>query len=108
MNPNRITPDYSAAAQIGPEDVAGVAALGYRAVMCNRPDSEEPGQPDFAVIEAEAVAQGLATAHVPVVSGRITAEDVAAFRAAIDTLPKPVLAYCRSGARCANLWQLAQ
>ena len=45
--------------------------------------------------------------HVPVVSGQITEADVEDFRAAIAELPGPVFAYCRSGARCQNLWQLA-
>jgi sulfide:quinone oxidoreductase len=107
MQVTRVAPDYAAAAQITPEDVAEVAALGYRSIMCNRPDAEEPGQPDFAAVAAEAEARGLATAHVPVISGRITEVDVAAFRAAVATLPGPVFAYCRSGARSQQLWRLA-
>lgn len=108
MNVTRIDPDFAAAAQIAPEDVAEIAAQGFRAVMCNRPDGEEPGQPRFAEIAAAAEAAGLATAHVPVVSGRITEADVEAFRAAVAGLPGPVFAYCRSGARCQNLWRLTR
>ena len=102
-----ITPEFSAAAQIAPEDVADIAALGYRTILCNRPDGEEPGQPAFAELEAAAGAKGLTAAHVPVISGRILPEDVEAFRAAITELPQPVFAYCRSGARCQTLWRLA-
>lgn len=107
MTFTRITPDYSAAPQITPDDVPAIAALGFRTIMCNRPDGEEAAQTDFAAIEAAAAAQGLATAHVPVVSGRITPGDVDAFREALARLPGPVLAYCRSGARCQNLWSLS-
>ena len=41
------------------------------------------------------------------ISGGIVAEDVDDFRKAMADLPAPVLAYCRSGARCRNLWVLA-
>lgn len=107
MNVTRITPDYSVAPQIAAADVAEIAALGFRSIMCNRPDAEDPGQPDFAQIEAAARAQGLVTIHVPVFSGAIYEADVEAFRAAMDELPRPVLAYCRSGTRCRTLWNLS-
>jgi sulfide:quinone oxidoreductase len=108
MTPIAITPAYSVSAQIGPGDVAEIAALGFRSVMCNRPDGEGPGQPEVAAVRAEAERLGLGFAFVPVVSGNIQPEDVEDFRAAIGTLPGPVLAYCRSGSRCQHLWRLAQ
>jgi sulfide:quinone oxidoreductase len=108
MTITEITPDYSVAAQLGVEDVAEAKRLGFRAILDNRPDGEAPGQPDAAAIRAEAERQGLAFAHVPVVSGAITAEDVQDFAAALDALPGPVLAYCRSGTRSRNLWTLAR
>jgi sulfide:quinone oxidoreductase len=103
-----ITPAYSVSPQIAPADVAEIAALGFRSILCNRPDGESPDQTPVEAIRQEAERQGLDFAFVPVVSGRIDEDDVADFRAAIDRLPGPVLAYCRSGARCQNLWMLAQ
>ncbi len=108
MTPTQISPDFSVAPQILPEDVARIAALGFKAILCNRPDGEAADQPEAAAVQAEAERQGLVFAHVPVVSGAITAENVADFSAALEALPKPVLAYCRSGGRCTNLWQLAR
>lgn len=108
MTITEITPDYSVASQIAVADVAGIAARGFRAIMCNRPDGEDPGQPEVALIRAEAEARGLGFAFVPVVSGRIAADDVAAFDAALADLPAPVLAYCRSGTRCRILWTSAK
>ncbi len=108
MTPTRISPDYSVAPQIAPEDVAEIVAQGFRAIMCNRPDGESEGQPGVARIREAAEAQGLDFAFVPVVSGAITQGDVADFRAALDALPGPVLAYCRSGTRCTQLWQLSR
>ena len=102
-----ITPDYSVSPQIAPAEVAEIAALGFRSIMCNRPDAEDPGQPDAAAVRTEAERLGLAFAFVPVVSGGIVPDDVTDFAAAIGTLPAPVLAYCRSGTRCTNLWKMA-
>lgn len=103
-----ITPDYSFTPQIAPEDVAGLAAQGFRSIMCNRPDGEDPGQPAAAAIRAEAERHGLGFAMVPVVSGQFDPGKVEDFKAAMAELPGPVLAYCRSGTRSRNLWMLAQ
>jgi len=108
MSITEITPDYSVSPQIEPEDVARIAALGFRSIMCNRPDGESAGQAPVAAVEAEARRLGLGFAHVPVVSGQIVGQDVENFRAALDRLEQPVLAYCRSGGRCQNLWSLAR
>ena len=102
-----ITPGYSVSSQIAPDELAAIKARGFRSVLCNRPDGESADQTPEAEIRAAAERLGLAFASVPVVSGRIGADDVAAFHAAIERLPKPVLAYCRSGARSQNLWLLA-
>jgi uncharacterized protein (TIGR01244 family) len=102
-----ITPDYSVSPQIAVADVATIKGLGFRSIMCNRPDGEEPDQPEVAEVRAEAERLGLAFAWVPVISGGITEGNVADFSAALGDLPVPVLAYCRSGGRCQNLWMLA-
>jgi uncharacterized protein (TIGR01244 family) len=36
---------FAVAPQIAPEDVPAIAAAGYVAIVNNRPDDEEPGQP---------------------------------------------------------------
>jgi len=108
MNILEITPDYSVSGQIGVGDVAAIADRGYRAIMCNRPDGESPEQTPAAEIGAAAESAGLAFAFVPVVSGQITQANVDDFAAALRDLPGPVLAYCRSGARCQNLHALAR
>ena len=108
MQTKELTADFTVAAQIAPEDLPEIAARGFRSVLCNRPDGEAPDQTPFAEIDAAAREAGLATAYVPVVSGQISAEDVEGFRAALDDLPGPVFAYCRSGTRCQNLWLLSR
>ena len=89
--------------QLRPEDLAGLAARGFKAIICNRPDGEEAGQPSFAEVQAAARAAGIEARHIPVVPAGAGPEEVAAFAKAMADLPGPVLAYCRSGARSAGL-----
>jgi sulfide:quinone oxidoreductase len=94
--------------QIQPGDLAEIASLGYRAIICNRPDGEGADQPTFAEIEKAAKKAGLEIRYLPVVSGRVSDGDAADFGVALDQMPKPVLAYCRTGTRSATLWSLHQ
>lgn len=108
MDLRKITEDFSVSPQIDCEDLPAIAAAGFRSVLCNRPDGEDPGQPRYDAVAAAAAASGLTVRAVPVVSGQMTREDLDAFRTALDEMPKPILAYCRSGTRCTMLWSLAR
>ncbi|QXF13943.1 MULTISPECIES: bifunctional protein tyrosine phosphatase family protein/NAD(P)/FAD-dependent oxidoreductase [Sphingopyxis] len=107
MNIKALTPALSVSPQVHPADMAEIVASGLRSIICNRPDGEETGQPAAAEIAAAAKAHGLDFAHEPVVSGQVGAGDAAAMARALAALPAPVLAYCRSGARSAEVAQLA-
>lgn len=105
---NPINENFAVAPQLGPEHMGAVAAAGYRSVIINRPDYEGgPDQPTSADVSAAAEAAGLAVAYQPVVSGAMTPADVERFAQLLDTLPKPILAYCRSGTRCTVLYRSA-
>jgi uncharacterized protein (TIGR01244 family) len=65
-------------------------------------------QPTNAAIEAAAKAAGLEYRFLPVSGGGQTPEQIAAFAALLDELPRPLLAFCRSGARSTNLYMQAQ
>ena len=54
------------APQIVAEDMAELAASGFTAIVNNRPDGEDPGQPDGAEIAAAAAAAGLTYTAIPV------------------------------------------
>lgn len=109
MGIQTLSPDFAVAGQITPADVAALAQAGFRSIICNRPDGEGgPDQPGFAAIAAAAQAAGLVARHLPVTSGRVTAADGTAMAQLLAEVPRPVLAYCRSGARSTTLWQLAQ
>lgn len=107
MDIRPFSPSISTSQQVFPRDIPSIAASGFRAIICNRPDGEEPDQPSAAQIEAAAKAAGLDFLHLPVVSGHITQADAAAMAAALDRLPGPVLAFCRSGARSIRLAEMA-
>lgn len=108
MNIKTVAPDFSVSPQIFAGDIGALKAKGFRTIICNRPDHEDPGQPDFADIAAAAAAAGLAARHIPVRPDAIGPADVAAFVRAIDELPGPVVGYCRSGSRSAALWSKAR
>jgi sulfide:quinone oxidoreductase len=108
MNPKSITPTLSVSEQVQPQEIAALAAAGIKAIICNRPDGEGADQPSFAEIEAAAKAAGMQAAYLPVVSGKIDEADAQALGLLIDRLPKPILAYCRSGTRSATLWSLSE
>lgn len=105
---NPLSDDVAVAPQLRPEDMAAVAAAGFKSVIINRPDFEGgQEQPTSADVAAAAEAAGLRCAYLPVVSGAMTQDDVARFAELLDTLPRPLLAYCRSGTRSAILYRAA-
>ncbi|MDD3446294.1 MAG: TIGR01244 family sulfur transferase [Zavarzinia sp.] len=104
----KLTPFLSVAPQINAGDVGSLSALGYRAIINNRPDNEGAGQPASADLEAAARRLGLEYRHIPVISGQVTDEAVAAFQAALGEVKGPVLAFCRTGTRSTTLWALSE
>jgi sulfide:quinone oxidoreductase len=108
MDPKAISTQLSVSPQITVDDVKRLAGLGYRSIICNRPDGEGADQPTFEEIEAAARKAGIEVRYVPVVAGKVQDSDADAFAGAMDELPKPALAYCRTGTRSATLWSLTQ
>ncbi|WP_267381842.1 MULTISPECIES: TIGR01244 family sulfur transferase [unclassified Sphingomonas] len=102
-----INESIAVAPQIAPEDMAAIAAAGFKAVINNRPDDEEPGQPSGAAIRAAAEAAGLAYTAIPVTHAGFSHPQLDAMADALVAAEGPVLAYCRSGTRSCNLWALA-
>lgn len=107
MEIRRVNEDFAVAGQIAPVQVAGIANAGFKSIVCNRPDTEDGAVPHDEM-EKAAQEAGLEFRFLPVVSGAITEENVRDMAAALDDLPPPILAYCRSGARCLNLYALVQ
>ena len=108
MSPKKLSDDLSVSAQIDPAEMADLAAAGYKSILCNRPDDEDAGQPSIHEVTKAAAAHGIEVRHDPVISGGMRPEDIDIFADALDNLPKPVLAYCRTGTRCTMLWAASQ
>lgn len=103
-----IAEDVYAAPQLTPEAMAAAAKAGFKSVLNNRPDMEGgPDQPTSAAIEAAAVAAGLQYAFLPVQGGYQSPEEIARCADLLKTLPRPLLMFCRSGARSTKLYQQA-
>ncbi|MDP3385141.1 MAG: TIGR01244 family sulfur transferase [Phenylobacterium sp.] len=103
----RVTDQFSVSPQIAVGDVAQAAAQGFLLIINNRPDGEDPAQPDGAEIEAAARAAGLDYVAIPVRGGPDAAQ-VLAQRQAVEAADGPVLAYCRSGTRSIVTWAIGQ
>lgn len=104
----RVTEQFWASPQIDRQDVAAAAARGFAMIVNNRPDGEDPSQPQSAEIAAEAAEAGLAYVEIPVTHAGFSQPQVDALIAALERAEGPVLAYCRSGTRSTLLWALAQ
>ncbi|MDM4765351.1 TIGR01244 family sulfur transferase [Pelomonas sp. SE-A7] len=105
----QLAPDFCTAPQLTPEAMAAIAAAGFKSVINNRPDFEGgPDQPTSEAMASAARAVGLEYRHLPVSGGYQSPDEIAAMRALIDTLPRPILAFCRSGARSGKLFRSAE
>ena len=102
-----VTDDFTTAPQISLADVAEAARQGFKTLISNRPDGEEPGQPTAAEVAAAAQAAGLVFHHIPVRGGP-TPEQVEQTQAVLQDADLPVLAFCRSGTRSIITWSLSQ
>jgi sulfide:quinone oxidoreductase len=108
MISKQLTAKLHVAGQITADDVKQAAAEGFTAIINNRPDGEDSGQPPAAEVEAAARAAGLTYVHQPVVGTNITDADVGTFARLIAETPGKILAHCRTGTRCTMLWMLSQ
>lgn len=103
-----ITPEFAVTSALAPEDFASAAALGFRAVLSNRPDGEAEGQLSGRAEAVLAWQAGLQFRHVPTPKLDIfTDEVVEAMSDAVATLNGPILAHCASGLRSAIAWAAA-
>lgn len=108
MNIKRLADKLSVSSQVELDDISKIKMMGFRTIICNRPDGEDSTQPDFSKIEKEAKALDLSIFYLPVNSGDITSQNVEDFEKLISQSPSPMFAYCRSGGRCEALWSLSR
>jgi len=107
MDIRQIAEGVSVVGQITPDDVPVIAAHGFKAIICNRPDGEAADQPLYSAVAGAAKTAGLEIRYIPIVPGQAGAAEVDASAKALEELPRPLLAYCRSGARSTTMYQAA-
>jgi len=100
----KLSESLSVAAQITPQDVPNIAAQGFTTVVCNRPDGEVADQASMDEIEAACNEAGLLFVRYPINAMNFPGADLDGLGELFDDPSQSVLAYCRTGTRCANLW----
>ena len=108
MEITRLSHQFAICGQVQPSDIDAIRKLGFRSLICARPDGEAEDQPPFAEIDNCARAHGLSTLYLPVEPSGATELNHTAFAGAMAELPQPVLCFCRSGQRAAKLWHTHQ
>lgn len=98
---------FAVSPQINAADVTELARAGFAAIINNRPDDEDAGQPQGDAIGLVAKTLGLGYTAIPVTHSGFSHPQLDAMAAALASAGGPVLAYCRSGTRSCNLWALA-
>jgi uncharacterized protein (TIGR01244 family) len=105
MDLKPLADDHAVSPMLEPSDMGRLAAEGYTAVICNRPDAEVPPSHQAAAMQRAAEAAGLQFTYNPVTVPGLSVEQV---EEQADAMEGRTVAYCASGTRSAILWALAQ
>lgn len=108
LTARRLTDHLAVAPQLDAVDFQAAKQAGFKTIINNRPDGEDPGQLPAAEAAAIAAQFGLVYIHQPVTTPSLNGVSAQAFADALAEAPGPVLAHCRSGTRCTILWSLAE
>ena len=103
-----VSETFSVSPQLSLDDLAAAAGMGFNTIINNRPDGEAVDQPSSQDVAAAAEVAGMAYRYLPIVPGQVSESDIREFSDAIAALPRPVLAFCRTGARSITLYCLAE
>lgn len=108
MEIRQISPSYAVSPQIDPSDLPQIAAAGFKAIICNRPDAEIPPSHQAEAMQIAAQAAGLKFTYIPVTHQGLNMEMVNGQAASMEAAGGAVLAYCASGTRSSIVWSLSQ
>lgn len=103
-----LAPQVFVAGQVFEQELKVAAEQGIRSVINNRPDGESADQPPSSYLADIAEGLGMTYVHVPVVSGSISLQNVEDFKQVCESLERPMLVFCRSGARSTRLWEMCE
>lgn len=109
MSIQALTNDLFICEQLNETLIKEAKTLGIQSVICNRPDNEESGQPNFATVQKWLTQHDILSAvYQPTQMPSINDEAAQLFNQHLHSLPKPILAYCRTGTRATTLWAITQ
>lgn len=101
-----VEPGFYVTPQLFAADLAAAKADGFASVINNRPDGEGGlGQPPSQELRAAAQDAGLVYRHLPVPPMGHNLEDAQRMVELVRSLPRPIVAFCRTGMRSAALYQ---
>jgi uncharacterized protein (TIGR01244 family) len=103
-----LTENFAVASQIGPNDIAEIAAAGYRVLINNRPDGEQEGQLNSHEARLQAEALGIEYHYLPFTAATLTLAQIEQFESLLAKGEGPILAHCRSGTRCCLVWSITE
>ncbi|WP_029008499.1 TIGR01244 family sulfur transferase [Azospirillum halopraeferens] len=104
----RVEDNVYVCGQLQEADFADLARQGVKTIVNNRPDGEEATQLPHARAAELAAQHGLEYHFIPVGRDPLTLEMVDRFADILAQSPRPVVAYCRSGARSSTLHSYAR
>lgn len=108
MNLIEVEQGFTVSAQVATDQMSTLVSRGVKSIVVNRPDGEAADQPTFAELQELAQQLGIQIVHIPITPGQFEADEISSFSNALNDLPKPVHAFCRTGTRSITLWALAQ
>ncbi|MCB1445754.1 MAG: TIGR01244 family phosphatase [Rhizobiaceae bacterium] len=108
MSIRPVDPNFHVTGQMSPAQMKEVAGLGYRTVICMRPDKEGFSQPAFSEMAEAARSAGIEAFYIPVTPGAMTVEQAHELRRILAGREGPTLAYCASGNRCISAYEMSK
>src|SRR3546814_6912374 len=103
MKPKKLDDGVLVSGQLRAADIDSAAQAGFKMIVNNRPDGEEPDQPASAELGERAEAQGIAYRHIPVSGGKYDDASIRAMGEALDATEGKALIFCRTGMRSTTL-----
>lgn len=100
-----LSPSLAVAGVMAPEDFEAAARMGFKTIINNRPDGEEPGQLTAREEAVLAWRAGVTYKFVPAAKHEVLDSHVLEpLKAALSSVQGPVLLHCRSGLRSTIMW----
>ena len=94
--------------QITPDQVSIIAENGFKTIINNRPDGEEPNQPTSAAIEAAGTKAGLAYKGGSFAGSGVDQNHSEEYATFFNQAQQPILLFCRTGNRSTGIYEAAK